>query len=191
MGFGSKYFGWLATVLIILAASWFLLPAGYETLILWLSPQLGNYVRPAMVLVSAVLVNPLNNLLMVAIWGIAGFIGGVIAGTKKGAFVVGFFAWFTVMLLLAFSVFQLITAGLNLGSLPPLPPGTSLADVLGIPIVQSLIGELLTLIGGLGGGGGMPNIFTIITPLIIWFVTPIIVVIVTAIIGAAVRPKER
>ena len=190
MAFGSKYFGWIATLGIVLAAGWFLLPSGYETLILWLSHQLGNYVRPSMVLVNIILVNPLNNLMMVAIWGIAGFIGGVLAGTKKGAFVVALFAWITTLLLLAFSVFQLISAGLNLGSLPPIPPGTSLAEVLGIPLVQSLIGELLTLIGGFGGGMGGLDIIAIITPVVIWIVTPLIVVIVAGIIGATVRPKE-
>jgi hypothetical protein len=189
MAFGSKYFGWLAALLIVLGLGWLLLPDGYNTLILWLSPQLGNYVRPAMVLVNAVLVNPLNNLLMVGIWAAAGFVGGVIAGTKKGAFVVGLFAWLTVVLLLGFCVVQLFTAGVNLGSLPPMPPDTSIVDLLGIPLVQSIFGQLFTLIGGMSGGG--LDIMAILTPLIIWFLTPVIIVIVAAIIGAVVRPKER
>jgi hypothetical protein len=193
MAFGSKYFGWIATLGIVLAAGWFLLPAGYETLILWLSPQLGNYVRPTMVLVNILLVDPLTNLMMVAIWGIAGFIGGVLAGTKKGAFVVALFAWLTMIAILAFSIYQLIDTGFALGSLPPIPPGTSLAEVLGIPLIQSIIGELLTLFGLFaGGGGGMGglDIMAIVTPLAIWLFTPIIVATIAAILGAVVRPKE-
>ncbi|MHA1908856.1 MAG: hypothetical protein ACW98Y_16260 [Candidatus Thorarchaeota archaeon] len=190
MAFGSKYFGWIATLGIVLAAGWFLLPAGYETLILWLSPQLGNYIRPTLVLVNIILVDPLTNLMMLAIWGIAGFIGGVIAGTKKGAFVVGLFAWLTTVLLLAFSIYQIFTAGLNLGSIPPIPPGTSIAEVLGIPLIQSVIGELLTILGGMGGGGMGIDPISILMTVLIWFVVPIVTVIVTAIIGAVVRPKE-
>jgi len=189
MAFGSKYFGWLLALVIVLAAGWFLLPAGYETLILWLAPELGNWIRPTLVLVNLMLVDVFTNWMMVAIWGIAGFIGGVLAGTKKGGFVVGLFAWLSSLLLLVFSVFQLFTSGLNLGSLPPMPPDASLVDVLGIPLVQSAIGEILGLIGGFGGGGGL-DIMAILTPIIIWFVTPLIIVIVAGIIGGAVRPKE-
>ncbi|MBN2229013.1 MAG: hypothetical protein JW779_05420 [Candidatus Thorarchaeota archaeon] len=188
MAFGSKYFGWLLTLLIVLAGGWFLLPDGYNTLILWLSPQLGNYVRPTMVLVNAVLVNPLNNWIMVAIWAAAGFVGGLVAGTKKGAFVVGLFAWLSVILILVFCVYQLITAGFDLGTLPPLPPGTSITDLLSIPLVQSIFSELLVLIGGMSGGG--LDILSILTPILIWLFTPVIVVIVAGIIGATVRPKE-
>ena len=189
MALGSKYFGWLLALVIVLAAGWFLLPAGYETLILWLAPELGNWVRPTLVLVNIMLVDVFTNWMMVAIWGIAGFIGGVIAGTKKGGFVVGLFTWITALLMLVFSIYQLFMSGINLGSIPPIPAGSSIVDILGIPLVQSMIGELLGIIGGMGGGG-MPDIMTILTPIIIWFITPLIVVIVAAIIGGAVRPKE-
>ncbi len=189
MAFGSKYFGWLAALLIVLGAGWLLLPEGYNTLILWLSPQLGNYVRPTMVMVNAILVNPLNNYVMVAIWAVAGFVGGAIAGTKKGAFVVGLFTWLSALLILAFSVYQLLITGMDLGTLPPMPPGTSITDLLGIPLVQSIIGELLGLLGGFGGGGGI-DMLAVLTPLLIWVITPVVVVIVTGMVGATVRPKE-
>ncbi|MFW9920355.1 MAG: hypothetical protein ACFFED_12200 [Candidatus Thorarchaeota archaeon] len=188
MALGSKYFGWLVALLIVLGAGWFLLPDGYNTLILWLSPQLGNYVRPTMVLVNAVLVNPLNNWIMVAIWAGAGFVGGMIAGTKKGAFVVGLFTWISVLLILVFCVYQLFMSGLDLGSLPPMPPGTSLTDLLGIPLIQSIFTELLGLIGGFSGGG--MDLMALLTPLLIWVFTPVIVIIVAGMIGATVRPKE-
>ena len=191
MAFGSKYFGWLLAMIIVLAAGWFLLPAGYETLVLWLAPELGNWIRPTLVLVNIMLVDVFTNWLMVAIWGIAGFIGGALAGTKKGGFVVGLFTWLSGLLLLVFSVYQLLFVdGLNMGSIPPIPPGSSLVDVLGIPLVQSMIGEILGLIGGFGGGGGGLDIMAILTPIIIWFITPVIVVIVAGIIGGAVRSKE-
>ena len=154
---------------------------------MWLAPQLGNYIRPTLVLVNALLVDPLNNLQMVAIWGVAGFLAGVLAGTKKGAFAVGLLAWLTMVLMLVFLVFQLFTTGVELGTIPPIPPGSSIADVLGIPLIQSVIDELLPLIGG---SGGAPDIGSLLQPLIIWFLTPVIIVIVTGIIGAMVRPKE-
>lgn len=171
-----------------MTGAWFLLPEGYVTLIQWLSPQLGNYTRPTLVMVNAILVNPLSNLTMFAIWAAAGFVGGVIAGTKKGAFVVGLVTWLSCLGILIFSLFQLLQTGLDLGSVPPLPPGSSILDVLGIPLVQSIIGELLPLISGMSGGSIDP--LTLLTPIILWFVVPVITIIIAGIIGAIVRPKE-
>jgi len=188
MAFGSKYFGWLSAMAIVLAAGWFLLPVGYNTLIQWMAPQLGNYVRPTLVMVNILLVNPLTNIVMVRIWGAAGFVGGILAGTKKGAFVVGFMTWFFCLGLAGFCVIQMFISGLNLGNIPPLPPGSSIVDVLSIPLIKDVIGGILPMIAGISGGG--LDIFSMIMPLVLWVVVPIVVVIVAAIIGAMVRPKE-
>lgn len=186
--FGSKFFGWLIALVIILGIGWLLLPSGYETLILWLSPQLGNYVRPTMILVSVLIVDPFSNFLMLGIWAAAGIFGGIIAGTKKGAFVVGLFAWLTLIIVLLFSVLQLFQGGFDLGTLPPIPPGTSIADILGIPLIQSVFDQVLVMLTGMGSGG--PDIMSLITTLLIWIFTPVITIIVTGMIGATIRPKE-
>ena len=187
--FGSKYFGWLLAVVIVLLGGWFLLPAGYNTLVLWLAPQLGNFIRPTLVMVNLLLVNPLTNITMVLVWAGAGFLGGVFAGTKKGAFVVGLMTWLTCLGALAFCGYLIFTTGLDLGAFPPLPPGSSLIDVLSIPIFQDMISQLLPLLGGIGGGGSI-DFMALLTPVIIWFLVPVIVVIITGILGATLRPKE-
>jgi hypothetical protein len=190
--FGSKYFGWLIGLAIVIGAGWFLLPEGYNTLVLWLAPTLGNYTRPIFVLLNAVLVNPLNNLTMVAIWAVAGLVGGMFAGTKKGAFVVGLVIWLTCILALGFLVIQLFFGGsFSLSSIPPMPQGTSIADLLGIPLIQSLIDQAFIILGGFGGGGfGGLDIFGIITPMLVWFIAPLVIVIVAGMIGATIRKKE-
>ncbi len=186
--FGSKYFGWLAALGIVLAGGWFLLPKGYNTLIQWLAPQLGNYTRPTLVMVNALLVNPLINMTMFVIWVVAGFVGGVIAGTKKGGFAVGLFTWICCLGIAGFSLWQMVLSGFNLSTFPPLAPGSSIIDLLGIPLVQSVIGDLLPLIAGMGTG--MMNPMVLIMPLIIWLLIPVVTVCVAGIIGAMVRPKE-
>jgi hypothetical protein len=202
LALGSKFLGWLATLSIILAVSWFFLPVGYETLIAWWSPQLGNWLRPLIVMMNVLLVNPLSNFTMLAVWGIAGLIGGILAGTKKGAFVVGFMVWLSVILMFVFSIYMLITSmggldafGTLFATLPPLPPGTSIAEILGTPIVQMLMDLVLSLAGSiLGGGGGGGLDASMIMPLLmqlaIYVFTPVIVVIITGMIGATLRPKE-
>ena len=138
-----------------------------------------------MVMVNLLLVNPMNSFTMLALWAGAGFVGGIMAGTKKGAFVVGLMVWLACLGVIALCVFLLIQGGLALGALV-IPPGSSLIDLLGIPLIQGAIDQILPMIAGLGASFDM----ALLMPLLIWFFTPIIVVIVTGILGAVVRPKE-
>lgn len=140
-----------------------------------------------MVMVNSMLVNPLNNLTMVAIWAVAGLVGGMIAGKKAGAFVVGLLTWLCCLGILAFCVIQIISSGFSLGSLPPVPPGESLVNILSIPLIQSAVGSLLGLISGMGGS---PDLTALLAPLLLWFFTPLIIVTVAAVIGGAIRKKE-
>ena len=154
------------------------------------APQFGNYLRPTVVLVNLLLVNPMSNFTMIAVWAVAGFVGGMMAGTKKGAFVVGLVTWLSALVLLALCVYLIFQAGIALGSFI-VPPGSSIVDILGIPLIQGMIDQIMPLISGIGGMGFDPaSLMTLLTPLIIWFLTPVIVIIIAAIIGAVVRPKE-
>lgn len=139
-------------------------------------------------MVNLVLVNPMSNFMMIAIWAGAGFVGGMMAGTKKGAFVVGLMTWLSCLVLIVLCVYLVFQAGISLGSFI-VPPGSSIVDILGIPLIQGMIDQILPLLSGLGGFD-LSTILTLITPLLLWFFTPVIVVIVAAVVGAVVRPKE-
>lgn len=188
MGFGSKYIGWLAALGIVLGAGWFLLPQGYELLIQWLAPSLGNYIRPTLVLVSVLLVNPTTNIVMAIVWAAAGLIGGMIAGTKKGAIIVGLITWISCLGVLGFCVYNIMTTGLELGSIPPIPAGHSIVDILSIPLVQGLIADIFSVVSGFSGGGS-PSILSMIMPFLIYLFSPVIIVIAAGLCGALVRPK--
>nr|KXH72965.1 MAG: hypothetical protein AM325_08655 [Candidatus Thorarchaeota archaeon SMTZ1-45] len=153
-------------------------------------PQFGNFLRPTLVLVNLILVNPMSNFTMIAIWAAAGFVGGVMAGTKKGAFVVGLMTWLSCLALIALCAYLIFQSGIAFGSFV-VPPGSSLVDILGIPLIQGMIDQIMPLLSGIGGMGfDIGSLMTLLTPLLIWFFTPVIVVIVAAIVGAVVRPKE-
>ncbi len=141
-----------------------------------------------MVMVNLMLVNPMSNITMVLVWAGAGFVGGMMAGTKKGAFVVGLMTWLACLGIVALCVYLIVQGGIALGSFV-IPPGSSLTDILSIPLIQGAIDQILPMITGLGGGGGL-DIMALLMPLIIWFVTPVVVVIIAAILGAVVRKKE-
>ena len=174
---------------------WFLLPAAYETLIMVTLPQLGIWIKPILVMLNLLIVNPLSNPIAFILWIAAGFIGGVIAGTKKGGVVVGIVAWLSCLLIVIFSGFMILQSGAGIGDIfnITVPPGYSLADLLGIPILQDvanyLILPMLGLTGG-GGGFGFDMILQLLLPLIIFFFVPVFTVCIAAVIGAAVRPRE-
>ena len=141
-------------------------------------------------MVNLILVNPMSNFTMIAVWAGAGFVGGMMAGTKKGAFVVGLVTWLSCLALIALCVYLIFQAGISLGSFV-VPPGSSLVDILGIPLIQGMIDQIMPLLSGMSGMGfDISTIMTLIMPLLIWFFTPVIVVIIAAIVGAVVRPKE-
>lgn len=140
-----------------------------------------------MVMVNALIVNPVSNPVMLGLWIGAGLIGGIIARTKAGGFVVGFFVWISCLVILVFSLFQMMTAGIDLGTMPPIPPGSSILDVLSIPVVQDVMGQLLPLVSGGGGSIGSP--MDLLAPLIAYFVIPPVTIIISAIIGATIRQK--
>ncbi|MHA3963255.1 MAG: hypothetical protein AM325_006915 [Candidatus Thorarchaeota archaeon SMTZ1-45] len=132
----------------------------------------------------------MSNFTMIAIWAAAGFVGGVMAGTKKGAFVVGLMTWLSCLALIALCAYLIFQSGIAFGSFV-VPPGSSLVDILGIPLIQGMIDQIMPLLSGIGGMGfDIGSLMTLLTPLLIWFFTPVIVVIVAAIVGAVVRPKE-
>ncbi|MFW9769606.1 MAG: hypothetical protein ACFFF9_11890 [Candidatus Thorarchaeota archaeon] len=179
-------------MVIVLIGGWFLLPDGYESVIAIFAPHFGNYVRPTAVMVNLILVNPMSNFTMVAVWAGAGFVGGIMAGTKKGAFVVGLVTWLSSIGLLILCIYLVFQGALTLGSFV-IPPGSSIVDILSIPLIQGLISDMVPMISGIFSGGGgldMNVLLALATPLIIWFLTPAIIVIVAAIVGAVIRPKE-
>jgi hypothetical protein len=183
----------LALIIVILGG-WFLLPEGYNDAINILAPHLGNFVRPTLVMVNLLLVNPMNSFTMIAVWAGAGLVGGMMAGTKKGAFVVGLMVWFACLGIAALCVFLIITGDFSLSSIV-IPPGTSLIDLLGIPIIQDVIDQILPMVAGLFGGGGGASfdpsmILAILSPVLLWLITPIIIVILAGMLGATIRPKE-
>jgi hypothetical protein len=188
MGFGSKYIGWLIALGIVLAVGWFTLPQGYELLIQWLAPSLGNYIRPTLVLVSVLLVNPTTNITMALVWAVAGLLGGVIAGTKKGAIIVALITWISCLGILGFCVYNIWTTGLDFGSIPPLPAGYSIVDILTIPLVRGLIADIFSMVSGFSGGGSA-SIVSMIMPFLIYVFSPVIISIAAGICGAIVRPK--
>ncbi len=187
----SKLFGWLIANFTILAAAWYTLPIGFNMVVEWLAPYTNDYLRPTLVLVYAIFVDPIGYPLMAGVWAGALFIGGLIAGTKKGAVAVAFITFLTNLGLLAFSAYNLfkylLAGGFSLTNIPPFPEGFSIAEVLASPVIGNVVDAFLT-IGGTGGTS--TGLQTLLVSIAIMLVVPLIIGIIAGIIGASIRPKE-
>ena len=75
-------------------------------------------------------------------------------------------------------------------SMPPIPPGTSLADVLSIPLVQSFVSDLPGLLASMAGGGSGPDVVGLAMSVAVYVLSPLIIAIIGGIVGAILRPKE-
>ena len=115
------------------------------------------------------------------------------SGTKKGGILIAFLTWFSCIAIGAFCMIQLlmpIMDGTVVMSMPPIPPGTSLADVLSIPLVQSFISDLPGLIASMSGGGSGPDFVGLAMSVAVYVISPLIIAIIGGIVGAVLRPKE-
>jgi hypothetical protein len=115
------------------------------------------------------------------------------SGTKKGGVLIAFMTWLSCIAIGAFCLIQFlmpILDGSITMSMPPIPPGTSLADILSIPIVQSFISDLPGLLSSMGGGGSGPDITGLVMSVALYVISPLVIVIIGGIVGAILRPKE-
>ncbi len=114
------------------------------------------------------------------------------SGTKKGGILIAFMTWFSCIAIGAFCLIQFlmpILEGTISISMPPIPPGTSLADILSIPLVQSFVSDLPGLLSSIGGGSG-PDIVGLVMSVAVYVLSPLIIAIIGGIVGAVLRPKE-
>ncbi|MFX1352171.1 MAG: hypothetical protein ACFFA1_08130 [Promethearchaeota archaeon] len=160
----SKFLGWLGGSLIAFGIAYTLLPLGYEMIISWFGPVLGYPLRPVIAAFYN-LFGDYSDVIHIAIWASACFIGGLIATRGKGGIVVGFSIFSTMFLLmiafglivlstfLDFSTWQLnpaVMSQLQSLAMSP-PPGIDIFAIFSIPVIGDLMDFLINAM--LMGGG--------------------------------------
>jgi len=186
----GKGLGSLAAFAISFAAIFNKLPQAYEKIIGWLAPALGKLIRVAFTSLYLLFGDPLTDYYLLGIWAVAAFIGGFLAKKTSSGIMAALSAYAYNFPILGYCVFKLFESfgalgGLGgpggFGGLPPFPPGTSLADLLGAPVISEFA---QAFIGGMATAG--PPDFNALISLVISIILPKILknVILIAVLGA-------
>lgn len=165
----SKFLGWLGGSMIAFGVAYTILPLGYEMIVAWFGPALGYPLRP---IIAAFynLFGDYSDIIHIAIWASACFVGGLIAARGKGGIVVGFSIFSTMFLLLiAFGLVMLSTflnfstweidpavmSQLQSLAMSP-PPGIDIFAIFSIPVIGDLIDFMINTMM-IGGGSFHPS----------------------------------
>ncbi|MFW9934110.1 MAG: hypothetical protein ACFFDU_01090 [Candidatus Thorarchaeota archaeon] len=195
---GRKLIGLSVGFLLTISIAFFMIPAEYNSIILWLAPYFGPWLRFLLMYVFLIFANPIHFVTNIGIWAVIGIITGLFVRSIWGAIPVVIFIFGLAFLMLIIGLVAMIIplllsggGGLDpVGMLSNIPPNVSLFDILGAPVIGPLIDSLTGGIGDLiGGGTPDPNAFlgliqgfivnTIILPAVLNF----IILLVTAMIG--------
>lgn len=189
----GKSLGSLAAFAISFALTFNKLPEAYEKIIAWLAPVLGKILRVTFSSLYLLFGDPLTDYYLLITWIVAAFIGGIVARKMSSGIIAAISAYLYNFALLGFCAFELFQSFGTLGgfeTLPPFPPGTSIADLLTAPLIGGIIS---TLIGGMISGGGTQDL-NAIASLIMSIILPklaknLILVAIFGAIGGYIRSK--
>ena len=188
----GKGLGSLAAFAISFALTFNRLPEAYEKIVAWLAPVLGKILRVTFSSLYLLFGDPLTDHYLLVTWVAAGFIAGLLAKKIGSGIIAAASAYLYNFPLLGFCAFKLFESFGTMGgfeTLPPFPPGTSIADLLTAPLIGEIISALMS--GMISGG---PLDFNAIISLVTSIILPklvknLILVAIFGAIGGYIRSK--
>jgi hypothetical protein len=206
---GRKLIGLSVGFLLTISIAFFMIPIQYNSIILWLAPYFGPWLRFLLMYLFLIFANPLTFVTNIAIWVIIGIVSGLFVRSIWGAIPVAIFIYGLTFFMLIVGIIAMIIPLLMSGggSLDPLamlaniPPNVSLFDILSAPVIGPLINALTGGIGDLVGGGTPdPNALLallqsfllnqIILPAVLNFIILLIATMIGGFIGRLLIPVQ-
>lgn len=205
---GRKLIGLTVGFLLTIAMAFFMLPAQYNNILLWLAPYFGPWFRFVLMYLFIIFAHPLSYLTVLIIWAVIGIISGLFVRTIWGTIPVVIFIFGLTFFMLIVGVIAMIVPLALSGSMGSLdfvalltniPPDVSLYDILSAPVIGPLINALTGGIGDVMGGTPLdPSavlallqsvlINTIILPAILNFVILLVTAMIGGYIGRLILP---
>jgi hypothetical protein len=162
----------------------------------WLGPILGSSIYTLFTAVFLLFGDPLKFVVLAVVWGLVAFIGGLIIRRRLGATLMMLLLFLSLIPILAASglgmFLRLQESGvLNSGSnifdtLPPIPSGFTLANVLEAPIIGKVIELVLGMMTSAQEGGGVDILGAVLIPVLIDFAMKPVIIVVAALVGVEV-----
>ncbi len=178
---------WLSSTATLVILSSVIVPKGFVEIADWLAPSLGPTFRPELYLVFLTFGPSLSYIPLLITWVVAGVVGGFFARSVLRSMAGGTISTLAIILLMVgngfvlFTGFRNQTGGFSGLSIPPPPPGLSLADILNAPMVAQGIQAV-------SSGGGI-NPFSVLKILVVNFILNIAIFGVAFIVSGSVFSK--
>jgi hypothetical protein len=206
---GRKLIGLSLGFLLTITIAFFMIPAEYNNIILWLAPFFGPWLRFFLMYLFLIFASPLTFLPVIGIWAAIGFITGLfvrsIWGSIPVAIVIFIFTFLMLIVGLVAMVAPLIFsggAGIDpIGMLSNIPPNVSLFDILDAPVIGPIINAITGGVGDLiGGSAPDPSnllallqsilVNTIVLPAVLNFITLVVAMMIGGFIGRLLFPVQ-
>jgi hypothetical protein len=178
----EKYSGWLTGTGLLILFSVAIFPQSFQIVINWFGPIIGQNLTPILMIAFILLASGIKYPTVLVAYIVSGFACGAVGrGGIKRSVLLALAAYFTIILILGANIYPMLTMFSSFGStsMPSPPPGTSLIDLLSLPLVSDMASTLIESMfsGGQGGmQGGMQAVFL---PIIIIVLTSLVINLVT------------
>jgi len=189
-----KTAAFLLGVALVLGLGLALLHPSLQLIGVWLTPLLGTQFYVALSLAYMLLADPLMYPVVLFVWLVVAFIGGVIVRTRLGGVLTMLLVWLLVVSMLALSVFGVamnigqmmdeVEGEEALGLLPPIPEGMTVSRLMETPVLGEIALDLLDVVGEEAGQEiRMDYIMGYVYQALTWAAVRPIIVLVGALIG--------
>jgi uncharacterized repeat protein (TIGR01451 family) len=169
----EKYSGWLTGTGLLILFSVAFFPQSFQIVINWFGPVVGQNLTPILMIAFILLASGIKYPTVLVAYAVSGFACGAVGrGGIKRSLLLALAAYFTIILILGANIYPMLTMFSSFGStsMPSPPPGTSLIDLLSLPLVSDMASTLIESMfsGGQGGmQGGMQAIYLSIVVIVL------------------------
>lgn len=151
-------------VFFVLAVSW--LPSSFDPILNWFGPVIGPSFQILLALIFMLFGSPLIYSIVFTTWAITGIVVGLFARGLRSAIgaasLVYTFAYALLGIAFGAVFLQLNNSGFfHHVTIPPIPPGTTTASILNIPVFKQFAPLFLSGISGLTSGSSPLSTFSI------------------------------
>lgn len=188
----SKLLATVVGVFLAFSLSYLFLPEGFNAIVKWLAPVLGSPLRLVLSYLFLTCGNPISFPLLLGIWVAVGAVVGFTTCKLRSAALTASSIYSLSFCFLALALVHLIFTARNLKlsieSLPPTPPGLTLASMLNAPVIGDICQKVMNLISGQLDMGQVVNLLlsTVVPSIILNAVILVASAMVFAYIGRRV-----
>jgi len=192
----EKYLGWLTGTGLLVLFSVVLFPQGFQFVVNWFGPIVGQNLTPILMIAYILLASGAKYPTVLAAYAVSGFACGAVGrGGILRSVLLALATYFTIFLILGANIYAIIPMFNSLGSvtMPSPPPGTSVMDLLSLPLVSDMASTLIESLFS-GGQGGMQGsmeavLLPIIVTVLISIVINLVVLCVSSVFGGLTTSK--